>query len=720
MADAIDVEARRQIALLERGERVRQETRGYNADKRETYLLRDKEGEAGYRYFPEPDLPPLVLDDAFVEELRHALPPGPAARKRRLVDELGLTPQAAAVLTAHPQIAAFYETTVLLYPEAVKAANFIQSEVLRDARMSGLSAEIPVSPGQVAELLGLVDRGTISGKQAKEVYARMRGTPALPSAIVRERGMSVISDEAALEAMARRLVADNPKQAESYRAGKANLLGFFVGQMMKQTGGSADPAVVNRVLKRVLAGEGEGPTGERAVLTPENTGLSIPALGSERTESGLPASPASPGSSPSGRRDRDDQSPLAQSVAPPPPPPPEHTTLTSASAAMLPPASENSAEEAFVRLDLRVGRVVTAERVFRKEKLLALSVDVGEEAGPRRILAALALSFAPEDLVGKRVIVACNVTPGISARGSPPRGRSSSPGSARASRSRPWAATCCPAPGSGRPMAPRVPIRAPLRTAGFIGLTFGLLAGFEAERALARDDHARDDVTYKWMARYGHGLLRLYGLEVTARGAYVEAEGGRYPARDAAGRGRLFVMNHRSMLDIFVNLAFLEANIVSRADLSGWPVIGLAARRVGTLFVDRKSKQSGAAVINAICGAVERGRAVMVYPEGTTFSGDEVRPFRAGAFLAAQRTGAEIVPVGIAYEGDAASFGDEPFVKHLLRVSSARRTRVGLEIGEPIRADRMDVDAVRALTQERVQALVHEARARLARGGEAS
>ena len=104
----------------------------------------------------------------------------------------------------------------------------------------------------------------------------------------------------------------------------------------------------------------------------------------------------------------------------------------------------------------------------------------------------------------------------------------------------------------------------------------------------------------------------------------------------------------------------------------------------------------------------------MVYPEGTTFSGDEVRPFRPGAFLAAQRTGAEIVPVGIAYEGDAASFGDEPFVAHLLRVSSARRTRVGLAVGEPIRGgEHADVDALRALAHERVQALVHAARAGL-------
>ena len=139
-------------------------------------------------------------------------------------------------------------------------------------------------------------------------------------------------------------------------------------------------------------------------------------------------------------------------------------------------------------------------------------------------------------------------------------------------------------------------------------------------------------------------------------------------------------------------------------------------RRVGTLFVDRQSKQSGAAVINAMCHAIERGRAVMVYPEGTTFAGDEVRPFRPGAFLAAARTGAEIVPVGIAYAGEAASYLDEPFVDHLLRVSSTPELRIGLEIGEPVRGDSGDVEAIKALAHERVQALVLRARARLERG----
>ena len=262
-------------------------------------------------------------------------------------------------------------------------------------------------------------------------------------------------------------------------------------------------------------------------------------------------------------------------------------------------------------------------------------------------------------------------------------------------------------------------VRFPLRAAGFAGLTFAYLAGLEAERA-ATPAERRDEVLYRWMQRYGVGLLRLYGIEVTASGPHVEVPGGRHPGRDARGVGRLFVMNHRSMFDIFVNLAFIEANIVSRADLSSWPVIGLAARRVGTLFVDRSSKRSGAAVISAMSGALERGRAVMVYPEGTTHAGDEVRPFRPGGFLAAQRVNAEIVPVGIAYGGDETSFVDEPFVAHLRRVSSARRTQVGLAIGSPIAPPHADIDAVKALAHDRVQALVHRARASLDQVGRAA
>ncbi len=430
VADAIDVEARRQVAMIERGERVRLETRGYNADKRETYPLRDKENESGYRYFPEPDLPPLLLDAAWIEELRQALPPSPAERRRRLVEDLGLTPQSAGVLTSHPRIAVFYDATLLLYagplagesrgPAAVKAANFIQSEVLRDVRQSGLTAELPVSPAQVAELLRLVDRGAISGKQAKEVYALMRGTHQLPTAIVRERGMGVLRDEDALLAIARELVSKSAKQAQSYRAGKVNILGYFVGQMMKQTGGRADPALVNEVLKRALgSAEAESGSGRGPVPTPENAGATA-AVDRDAVSGGGSGVPTPRPAA----ADYEEQSPLAQSVAPPPLVPPplaapmEHTTLTSASGmafVVLPgppvaPVVESLGYDAFARFDLRVGRVVAAVRVPRRDKLLDLLVDVGDDR-PRRVVAGLALSFAPEELLGKRVIVVCNLEP---------------------------------------------------------------------------------------------------------------------------------------------------------------------------------------------------------------------------------------------------------------------------------------------------------------------
>jgi aspartyl-tRNA(Asn)/glutamyl-tRNA(Gln) amidotransferase subunit B len=258
VVDAIDVEIRRQIALIEQGQRVRQQTRGYNADKRETYLLRDKESEADYRYFPDPDLPPLLIDEMFVRASREALPELPVAKRQRFIESMGLSPQTAGVMTSHPRIAGYFEETALLHGHPVKAANFIQSEVLRDARLAGLSASFPATSAQIAALLRLVDDGTISGKQAKEVYAEVASTGRDPGDIVREKGMAVLSDPAAIERVAAEILAANPKQLAAYRSGKTALLGFFVGQVMKQTGGSASPAVVNEVLQRLLSGERGG------------------------------------------------------------------------------------------------------------------------------------------------------------------------------------------------------------------------------------------------------------------------------------------------------------------------------------------------------------------------------------------------------------------------------------------------------------------------------
>ncbi len=251
---AIDYEAQRQIALLESGGRVVQETRGWSERDSKTFTLRSKEDAHDYRYFPEPDLPPLVLAPGLVGEERAAAERTPAATRARL-EGLGVPAYAARVLAGHPAFVAFFDEARALYAgEPKKLANFVIGDVLAGARTAGLGATFDARPWQVAELLRLVDAGAISGKQAKEVYAAVAvaGGEASPEAYVRERGLAVTSDEAALEAACRRVLEASPKQVAGYRAGKTNLLGFFVGAVMKETQGRADPALVNALLKRLL------------------------------------------------------------------------------------------------------------------------------------------------------------------------------------------------------------------------------------------------------------------------------------------------------------------------------------------------------------------------------------------------------------------------------------------------------------------------------------
>lgn len=254
----------------------------------------------------------------------------------------------------------------------------------------------------------------------------------------------------------------------------------------------------------------------------------------------------------------------------------------------------------------------------------------------------------------------------------------------------------------------------PARTAAFVGLTFGMYGMLEVDTAISPREE-REVVLAKWIARYGRALLGLYGVEVEGGGPYA-GEGQRYPGRSAGGRGRIFVMNHRSGLDVAVTLAFFDATIVSRADLARWPVIGMAARRVGTLFVDRESRSSGASVMSSMVRALEGGRAVMVYPEGTTFAGDEVRPFKVGAFRTALQAGVEVVPAGIVY-GERAEFTESSFAEHMKHVSARPRTHVALQVGEPIvpAADET-VESLRDKAHAAVQVLVHQARARIDRG----
>jgi aspartyl-tRNA(Asn)/glutamyl-tRNA(Gln) amidotransferase subunit B len=249
---AIASEVERQVALVEAGDCVLQETRGWNEFSGTTFSLRSKEAAQDYRYFPEPDLPPLILDEHYVARVQRELPELPREKRDRFVRAFGLSRYAAGVLTQHPRIAAFFEEAATLHGDPVKISNFIQSEVLRDVVTHGLTADIPVTARQVAELLKLDARGTISGKQAKEVYAKMRGTHASPGELVKELGMVQVSDAAVLEATVTKVLAVHAKQADAVLRGKVSVLGFLVGAVMKETKGSANPALVNEILKRRL------------------------------------------------------------------------------------------------------------------------------------------------------------------------------------------------------------------------------------------------------------------------------------------------------------------------------------------------------------------------------------------------------------------------------------------------------------------------------------
>jgi aspartyl-tRNA(Asn)/glutamyl-tRNA(Gln) amidotransferase subunit B len=251
---AIDGEVARQTAILDAGGSVTQETRGYDAERNSSTSLRSKADAHDYRYFPDPDLPPLRVANELVQAEREQQPELPRVRRARYVSELGLAPATAATLVSHPRIADFFEAVMARSTDGQRAANWITTEVMRGTKTHGLGADFPVRPEQLVDLLDLLARGTISGKQAKEVYAAIEGTDRAPSEVVAERGMRVVSDENTLLEACREILAGNPKSVDQYKAGKKGTLGFFVGQVMRKTGGSADPKRVNELLVELLDG----------------------------------------------------------------------------------------------------------------------------------------------------------------------------------------------------------------------------------------------------------------------------------------------------------------------------------------------------------------------------------------------------------------------------------------------------------------------------------
>jgi aspartyl-tRNA(Asn)/glutamyl-tRNA(Gln) amidotransferase subunit B len=193
-----------------------------------------------------------VIADSLIDRWRAEMPELPRAKRDRLTERHGITPATAKVVTSHPAVARLFEETAALHGNWVKVANFIQSEVLGDVDTRGLEASLPVTSHQLAELLRLVDDGKISGKQAKDVYAAIARTDRAPTEVVAELGMMQLSDSSAIREACSRVIARNPKQVEQVRAGKSALIGFFVGQVMKETQGAANPQMVNDELKKLL------------------------------------------------------------------------------------------------------------------------------------------------------------------------------------------------------------------------------------------------------------------------------------------------------------------------------------------------------------------------------------------------------------------------------------------------------------------------------------
>jgi aspartyl-tRNA(Asn)/glutamyl-tRNA(Gln) amidotransferase subunit B len=254
----IEGEARRQIDVLEGGGSIVQETRLYDPDRNETRSMRSKEDAHDYRYFPDPDLLPLELDDAFIDDCRASLPELPDAKRHRYERELGVSTYSAGVITADVETARWFESllTATGKPEAqvAKAAsNWLTSDLFGALNRLGRDiTDSPVSPSQGAELLALVADGTLSGTLAKQVFEIMLETGEDPGAIVEARGLKQTSDTGAIEAEIAKVMAANADKVAEYRSGKDKLFGFFVGQTMKAMGGKANPAVVNELLKKAL------------------------------------------------------------------------------------------------------------------------------------------------------------------------------------------------------------------------------------------------------------------------------------------------------------------------------------------------------------------------------------------------------------------------------------------------------------------------------------
>ncbi|HEX4622693.1 MAG TPA: Asp-tRNA(Asn)/Glu-tRNA(Gln) amidotransferase subunit GatB, partial [Myxococcaceae bacterium] len=252
---AIDFEIARQAELLDAGTAVAQETRLWDAERGETRSMRSKEEANDYRYFPEPDLPPLRLDDALIERIRTELPELPRAKVRRFTEQYGLPAADAKILCGDRALADFYEESAKHYRDGKKLANWVLGELLRLQKESGaLVSAWKLTPLQLAELLGEVERGSISANVGKDVLGEMFRTGKAAPAVIAEKGLAQVSDSGAIEAAVDEVLARSASEVASYRAGKTQVLGFLVGQVMRTMKGKGNPQRINEILRQKLSG----------------------------------------------------------------------------------------------------------------------------------------------------------------------------------------------------------------------------------------------------------------------------------------------------------------------------------------------------------------------------------------------------------------------------------------------------------------------------------
>jgi aspartyl-tRNA(Asn)/glutamyl-tRNA(Gln) amidotransferase subunit B len=252
---AIQYEILRQQAVIEDGGRVIQETRLWNPDKGVTTSMRSKEEAHDYRYFPDPDLLPVALEDEWIDRIKAELPELPDEKEQRFVTELGLPPYDAGVLTSSRELADYVEECLKTFPNPKQVSNWVMGPLLGLLNAGGKSIEnSPISAGDLAELLKLVDEDLISGKMAKTVFEDMAASGKPPRKIVEEKGLIQVTNADAIAQVVDRVIAANPGQAQEYRAGKTRLMGFFVGQVMRETRGKANPQIVNQILSEKLGG----------------------------------------------------------------------------------------------------------------------------------------------------------------------------------------------------------------------------------------------------------------------------------------------------------------------------------------------------------------------------------------------------------------------------------------------------------------------------------